>query len=102
MRCTRQNANDPEPEPTFNMEQMATFLHSIQQATGGSSRQLDRRKLLKDFKEQNPPSFDEKPDLVVAELWIESVEKKFDILDISQRFSVEFATYLFEDPATQW
>ena len=30
------------------------------------------------------------------------MEKKFDILDISLRFKVEFATYLFEDPATLW
>ena len=84
------------------MEQMTTFLHSLQQAAGGSSRQPYRLKLLKDFKEQDPPSFDWKPDPVGAELWIESVEKKFDILDIPQRFRVEFATYMFEGPATQW
>ena len=102
MPRTRQNADEPEPEPTFNMEQMIAFLQSLQQAASGSSRQSDRRKLLKDFKEQDPPSFDGKPDPAAAELWIESVEKKFDILDIPQRFRVEFATYMFEGPATQW
>ena len=83
------------------MEQMTAFLQSLQQATSGSSRQSDRRKLLKDFKEQDPPSFDGKLDLVAADLWIESVEKKFDILDIPQRFRVEFATYIFEGPTIQ-
>ena len=102
MRRTRQNADEPEPEPTFNMDQMTAFLQSLQQAASGSSRQSDRRKLLKEFKEQDPPSFDGKPDPVAAELWIESVEKKFDILDIPQRFRVEFATYMFEGAATQW
>ena len=57
---------------------MTVFLQSFQQAASGSSLQSDRRKLLKDFKEQDPPSFDEKPD-PARELWIESVEKKFDI-----------------------
>ena len=84
MRRARQNADEPEPEPTFNMEQMTAFLQSLQQAAGGSSRQSDRRKLLKDFKEHDPPSFDGKPG-PAAELWIEIVEKKFDIFDIYQQ-----------------
>ena len=57
------------------MDQMTAFLQSFQQVASGSSRQSDRRKLLKDFKEQDPPSFDVKLD-PAAELWIESVEKK--------------------------
>ena len=57
--------------------------------------------MLKVFKEQDLPSFDGKPDSV-AELWIESEEKKFNILDVLQRFRVEFATYMFEGSATQW
>ena len=44
------------------MEQMIVFLQSLQQAASGSSRQSDRLKLLKDFKEQDPLSFDGKPD----------------------------------------
>ena len=95
MRCTRQNVNELEPEPTFNMEQMIAFLQSFQQAASGSSRQPDHRKSFKDFEEQDPHSFDGKPDPVAVELWIESVEKKFDILDIPQRFRVEFHIYLF-------
>ena len=51
MHRTQQNADKPEPEPTFNVEQMTAFLQSLQQAASGSSRQSDRRKLLKDFKE---------------------------------------------------
>ena len=84
------------------MEKMTAFLQSLQQAVGGLSRQPDRRKLHKHFKEQDPLSFDGKLDPVAAELWIGSVEKKFDILDIPQRFRVEFSTYMIEGPATQW
>ena len=86
MRRARQNVDEPEPEPTFNMEEMTAFLQSLQQATGGSSHQPDRHKLLRDFKEHDPFSFDGKPNPVVAELWIESIQKKFDICDIPQRF----------------
>ena len=96
MRRTRQTSDKPEPEPTFNMEQMAAFLQSIQQATGSSSRQPDRRKLLKDFKEQDPPSFDGKPDQIAAELW-----KEVWYLGYSLEVQVEFATYMFEGPTTQ-
>ena len=39
MPRTRQNADEPEPEPTFNMEQMTDFLQSLQQAAGGSNEQ---------------------------------------------------------------
>ena len=74
-RRTRQNTDEPKPKPVFNVEQMTVFLQSFQQVASGSSRQSDRRKLLKDFKEQDPPSFDVKLD-PAAELWIESVEKK--------------------------
>ena len=49
------------------MEQMAVFLQSLQQAAGGSSRQSDRCKLLKDFKEHDPPSFDGKPGVAAAQ-----------------------------------
>ena len=84
MRRTRQNADELEPEPTFNVDQMTAFLQSLQQVASGLSRHSDRRKLFKDFKEQDPPSFDGKPDPAV-ELWIKSVEKKFDILDIPQQ-----------------
>ena len=64
----RQNTNEPEPEPTFKMEQMVAFLQSLQQAAGSSSRQPDRRKLFKDFKEHDLSSFNEKSDPVAAEL----------------------------------
>ena len=54
MHSTGQNAE--EPKPTFNMEQMDAFLHNLQQATDSSNRWLDRRRLLWDFREQDPPS----------------------------------------------
>ena len=47
---------------------MTAFLQNLQQAAGGLSRQPDRRKLLKDFKEQDPLSFDKKPDSIAAKL----------------------------------
>ena len=83
MHRTRKNADEPEPSLPLTWKQMTVFLQSLQHAASGSSRQSDRHKLLKDFKEQDPPSFDGKPDPAV-ELWIKSVEKKFDILDIPQ------------------
>ena len=38
IRCTSQNADDPEPEAIFDMEQMATFLQNLQQAASDSNR----------------------------------------------------------------
>ena len=96
MPRTRQNADDPDnPAPPFNLEQMATFLQNLQQAAGSSNRQTDCRRLLREFREHNPPTFDGRPDPAAVELWVDSVEKKFAILDIPDRFRVEFATYLF-------
>ena len=62
MRRTRQNAVEPEPSLPLTWKQMTVFLQSLQHAASGSSRQSDRHKLLKDFREQDPPSFDGKPD----------------------------------------
>ena len=73
------------------MEQMTAFLQSLQQAASGSSRQSDRRKLRKDFKEHDPPSFDWKPNTVAVQDLLEedvslftmlaTIADKLDILD---------------------
>ena len=63
---THQNAE--EPELTFDMEQMVTFPQNLQQAAGSSSQRPDRCILLRDFKEQDPSSFDGNPNLIIAQL----------------------------------
>ena len=70
-------------------------MQNFQRTAGSSNPQADRRRSLKEFKDHSPPSFNGKPDPEVVEQWLDSVKKKFDILEVSEEYRVDFATYLF-------
>lgn len=52
-----------------------------------------------DFFKLNPPTFDGKPDPIVAEKWLRDIKKIFATIGTSAKFWVIFAIYKLFDGA---
>ena len=66
----------------------------------GESRELVAAR---EFKRQNPPSYGEEPDPLVAESWVEQIERILDTLGIMEdKMRVSLAVYQFTGEAYHW
>ncbi|XP_026383478.1 uncharacterized protein LOC113278977 [Papaver somniferum] len=61
-----------------------------------------RALLVRRFIEQKPDSFKGNPDPLVAEDWIDKIEKIFTLLDVNDEDKLNLAVYKLEGEATRW
>ena len=57
---------------------------------------------LVDFRKHDPPRFQGSPDPEKANLWLQEVEKIFDVLNCQEDVKVGYATYLLVGEAEYW
>jgi hypothetical protein len=57
---------------------------------------------LRDFHQQNPPKFNGEHNPDKADLWIEEIEKIFEMLHCTDEKKVEYATFLLRKEAESW
>ncbi|XP_057453581.1 uncharacterized protein LOC130745385 [Lotus japonicus] len=63
---------------------------------------LDQNRGLNDFRRQDPPKFTGGTDPENADLWIQEIEKIFEVLQTSEGAKVGLATYLLLGDAEYW
>ncbi|XP_073221486.1 uncharacterized protein [Cicer arietinum] len=107
-RSVPQGRNDMT-EATQAMNAMAAAM--AQQAAIQAQRdaQRDQRdeaasaaRALNEFRRQDPPKFKGEHDPDKADLWLQEIEKIFEILHCSDNAKVEYATYLMIGEAEYW
>ena len=101
LRSNRTPAMTDIGDVVDSIREMAT---TVQQLVGSSRTTLelngqgDSRELItaREFKRQNPPSYGGEPDPLVAESWIEKIERILDTLGIrDDKMMVTLAVYQF-------
>ena len=99
LRNSRTQATTELGDAVDSMREMAA---AVQQLVGSSRTtpevhgQGESRELVaaREFKRQNPPSYGGEPDPLVAESWIEQIERILDTLGINDgRMRVNLAVY---------
>jgi isochorismate synthase EntC len=105
-----ENSNAGNPPPSI-LEQVlmmqAQMLQTMQQTMANMQQnqqasQLQQRDKLGDFQRTKPPSFSHCVELMDADDWLKTVEKKLQIVQCNNREKVMLASHQHVGPAADW
>ena len=78
------------------------FLKSMQTMVGQNHNHNGSYSKLSDFQRTKPPNFGQAVDLIEADDWLRTMEKKLEIARCEDSDKVPFATHYLEGPVAIW
>jgi hypothetical protein len=106
------DANNPPPLPTLEqvlvmqarmLQTMQQTMINMQQAQGHQpAPQPQPCDKLGEFQKTKPPTFSHSIELVDADDWLKTIEKKLQVLQCNNHEKVLFASHQLEGPAANW
>jgi hypothetical protein len=106
------NNTNPPPPPTLEqvlimqaqiLQTMQQTIANMQQAQGHQAvPQPQPRDKLGEFQRTKPPTFSHSVELMDADDWLKTIEKKMQVVQYNNREKVMFASHQLEGPAADW